>query len=106
MHVWQILIPNKATMVIIKLRILLLLEFIPKEEIKDYIYDFLGLADECEKAEGLTCVREEPDEFKEEIGLSRTGSDDLLENMGMMSIVIIAIMVVTSILTLIRLLAC
>ena len=83
MTMWQVRIPSGTTVVLRNIKMLVLLEFIPKQEIKNFIYRIVGLrTDDIE-----TNVNED---IVENSGIERTGSPDLIQNMGMFLLVAIA----------------
>ena len=62
-------------------------EFVPKEELKSFMYDVFGLEEDCKKTD--TC--ESLDDSVEKVGKDRMGSTSLIENFGMMLVIFIVI---------------
>ena len=85
MQLWVINLPQSSAIILKKIKILVLFEFIPTDEIKNFIYRLFGMADT------LPEVSVQQDDIIEKVGVDRQGSSDLVENMGMMLIVLISI---------------
>ena len=88
MLLWQISIPYKAEAFLKYIKLLALMEFIPSKWLTDAISDFLGVG--C-KEDDATC-QADIDE-SERTGLSKLGSTNIVDNMGIMLLVGVFIMV-------------
>ena len=82
-----------------KLEILVLGQFIPKEELKSMIFDLLGQEEDCEET---LCETEVNSLGK--VGKERMGSTSLVENFGMMLVFFAIIVVLCALVLLLSLL--
>ena len=87
MQFWQIKLPTLTTILLKNIKMLVLFEFFPTKELLAWIYDFLGIKRSDEEVAADELEGDGEDDIEEVSGLKRTGSTDLLENMGMMLII-------------------
>ena len=85
---WQINIPAKTTVILQSLKTLVLFEFLPKEEITEFIYSIVGMSEEESRTVEVV------DATGNVSGIARTGSSDLVENMNIMLFILIILMAV------------
>ena len=84
---WQISIPYRAEAFLKYIKLLALMEFIPSEWLTDAISDFFGIG--CKK-DDATC-KESIDE-SERTGMSKLGSTNIVDNMGIMLLLAVFIL--------------
>ena len=85
MIMWQIRLPHTSRIIITELKSLAFMEFIPTEWFKQNIRSSLGI----EESPVTQCSEE--DAICEESGSARLGSTDLVDNMGAMLLVAVAL---------------